>query len=101
MGHFTIQLPSGRQADIRWGIIKKKRPNNFFGLFRAKKFGMEEKIGYIIHLGLDTPQPKQYRLLRTKRGEWLAKGDDGFWPGEDDEITAFLKEAITEYEKRR
>jgi hypothetical protein len=98
MGYFMVSLSSGQQAEVRWGKVKKKQVLNIVSLFKKKGITTEERIGYIVKVQPGTPDQKEYRLLKTKEGEWLTKEDSGFLPA-CDELSMALEKAIDEYEK--
>jgi hypothetical protein len=98
MGHFTITLPNNLQADVRCGTIKKK--SLFSDLFKTKKLNNEEKKGYIIKIDRTSNEHNEYRLLKTKEGNWTSEDDGGFHVTPDDEISASIKSAIDNYESQ-
>ena len=92
MGYFTIDLPDAGKAEVRTGRIIRKSLN-IFHLFRRK----EVRVGYLVNMG----GRECYRLLRTKEGQWLKEGNEGFQPTEEDETSIALKKAIEAYEHRQ
>src|SRR4051812_20421100 len=96
MGHFTIALPNNQQGDVRCGTIRKKLL--FLGLFRNNKQHNEVKKGYIITIAPATKNPKEYRLLKNKAGEWTAEDNEGFRVVPENETTLAIKRAIDHYE---
>lgn len=98
MGHFTITLPNNQQGDVRWGTIK--RETLFLNLFRGNKLKNEEKRGYIVKVASVPSNPKEYRLLKTKEGEWTSESNKGFQVTPDDEMGVAIKKAIDHYESR-
>jgi hypothetical protein len=100
MGHFTIDLPTERKGEVRFGKIVKKTAT-FFDLFRRRGYNREEKTGYIIKIDPTVGDKKVYYLLRSGKGEWLTEGDGGFQIAEDDEISIAIKQAIDEYENQK
>jgi len=91
MGYFTIDLPDAGKAEVRTGRIIRKSAN-IFHLFRRK----EVRIGYIVKMG----GQECYRLLRTREGQWLKEGNEGFLLTKEDETSIALKKAIEAYEHR-
>jgi hypothetical protein len=91
MGYFTIDLPDAGKAEVRTGRIIRKSLN-IFHLFRR----MEVRIGYMVNM----QGKKSYRLLRTKEGQWLKEGNEGFQPTQEDETSLALQKAIEAYEHR-
>jgi hypothetical protein len=98
MGHFTITLPNNQQGVVRWGTIRKKVL--FLNLFRSNKLKDEEKKGYIVKIEPATKGQKEYRLLKTKEGEWTSEDDVGFQVTPDDLVSVVIKKAIDNYENR-
>src|SRR5690348_15098729 len=98
MGHFTIALSNNEQANVQWGVIRKK--TSFFNLFRSNKLKNEERKGYIITMGAAKGQ-SEYRLLKTREGEWTSESDGGFQVSTDNEITVAIKRAIDNFESQR
>jgi len=96
MGHFTIALPNNQQGDVRWGTIRKK--SLFLDLFRKNRLNNEVKKGYIVHIEPASTNQQEYRLLKTKEGEWLSEGDEGFRVTPDDQISIAIKKAIDNFE---
>jgi len=96
MGHFTITLPNDQQGDVRWGTIRKK--SIFLNLFKSNKSGDEIKKGYIVNVESTSAEQKEYRLLKTKAGDWTSEDDGGFRVTPDDEISLSIKKAIDNYE---
>ena len=43
---------------------------------------------------------KEYRLLKTKEGEWTSEDDGGFRVTPDDQISIAIKKAIDNYESQ-
>jgi len=98
MGHFTITLPNNQQGDVRWGTVRKK--SIFLNLFKDNKSGNEIKKGYIIKVEPTSTEQKEYRLLKTKEGNWTSEDDGGFRVTPDDEISLSIKKAIDDYESQ-
>lgn len=69
MGHFTINLPDNKQADVRWGHVKKTGFN--VNIFAKTKRETEPKTGYIVRVAPDT----EYRLFKSKNGTWSEDPD--------------------------
>ncbi len=98
MGHFTITLSSNQQGDVRWGTIRKK--SLFLGLFRKSRLNNEVKKGYIVKIEPAPQNQKEYRLLKTKEGQWTSEDNEGFRVTPDDQITVAIKKAIDHYESQ-
>ena len=98
MGHFTINLPNNQHGEVRWGTMRKK--SILLSLLKRNKSGTEIKKGYIIMVGSNSNEHKEYRLLKTHEGKWTSENDGGFQVTPDDEITASIKNAIDSYENR-
>jgi hypothetical protein len=98
MGQFTITLPNNQQGNVRWGTIRKK--TFFLNLFRHHKLKSEEKKGYIVKIAAVLNSLNEYRLLKTKEGEWASEGNEGFQVTPDDEMSIAIKKAIDNYESR-
>ncbi len=74
---------------------------NFFDLFfLGKKFNGEERIGYIFKVKPAGEGWNEYRLLKTKEGKWLQKGEARFQVGEDNDITLHIKKEIDNHENQ-
>jgi hypothetical protein len=89
MGHFTIDLPENKKRDVRWGIVSNMK----FSISRENK--SESKQGYIVNVS-DTDGNIEYRLFKSKNGEW-SKDPEGEI-GLDNETLIFIKNAIIEKE---
>jgi hypothetical protein len=98
MGHFTIALSNNQQGDVRWGTITKK--SSFLGLFRKNRLDNEVTKGYIVTIEPASKDQKEYRLLKTKEGEWTSEDDGGFRVTPDDQISMAIKKAIDNYESQ-
>ncbi len=98
MGHFTITLPNNQQGDVRWGTIR--RSSLFLNIFKRNKSNYEIKKGYIVKVEPTSTEQKEYRLLKTKEGNWISKDDGGFQVTPDDEISVSIKKAIDNYENQ-
>jgi hypothetical protein len=97
MGQFIIDLPNNRHGEVRWGTIRKK--SLFLGLFKKAQPGNEVKKGYIIKIEPASNNQKEYRLLKTKEGDWTSEDNGGFQVTPDDQISAEIKKAIDNYER--
>ena len=75
MGHFIIQLPDNKKGDVRRGTIRKM--GNLLQLFRLQAPD-DERIGYIIKIEPSQQEQREYRLLKSKSGEWLTDTMGGF-----------------------
>jgi hypothetical protein len=91
MGHFTIDLPENKKGDVRWGIVSEMK----FSFFR--KNISESKQAYIVNVS-DTDGKLEYRLFRSKNGEW-SKDPEGE-SQLDNETLILIKNAIVEKENR-
>ena len=91
MGHFIMDLPDNKKGDVRWGIVSKMQ----FSFFR--KNISESKQVYIVNVS-DTDGKIEYRLFRSKNGNW-SKDPEG-QIGLEDEILILIKDAIIEKENR-
>jgi len=98
MGHFTITLSNNQKGDVRWGTIRKK--SLFLGLFKKTRLDNEVKKGYIIKIEPASKDQKEYRLLKTKEGNWTSQDDGGFQVTPDDLISVEIKKAIDNYENQ-
>jgi|SRR5205809_3970510 len=98
MGHFTVALPNNQQVDVRWGTIRKK--SLFLDLFRKNRLNNEVKKGYIVKIEPASKDQKEYRLLKTKEGQWTFEDDGGFGVTPDDQISLAIKSAIDNYESQ-
>ena len=99
MGHFTIDLPLGGQAEVRYGrIIEKTR--NFRDLFGGRSSNRVKRIGYIVKVDPVQGARREYRFLRSIEGVWIKEENEGFGATEDDELSIEIKNRIDEYEKR-
>jgi hypothetical protein len=98
MGHFTITLSNNRQGDVRWGTVRKK--STLLNLFKGEKSGAEIKKGYIVKVNSTSSEEKEYRLLKTKEGNWTSEDDGGFQVTPDDQVCVAIKKAIDDYESQ-
>ena len=98
MGQFTIALPNNQRGDVRWGTIRKK--SLFLDLFKKKRLDNEVKKGYIIKIEPASKNQKEYRFLKTKKGNWTSEDDGGFQVTSDDQISIEIKKAIDNYESQ-
>jgi hypothetical protein len=83
MGQFTITLPNSRQADVRYGTVRKMS-------MRFRKAPREEKRGYMVRIDTGFGAHNSYLIFKNTEGHWL--------PQEDDETTKAIKTAIDAYE---
>jgi hypothetical protein len=97
MGQFIIDLPNNLQGNVRWGTIRKK--SSPLGWFK-KGLDNEVKKGYIIQIKPASKDQKEYRLLKTKEGNWTSEDDSGFKVTPDDKISVEIKKAIDNYESQ-
>ena len=98
MGHFTITLQNNQQGDVRWGTLRKE--STLLNLFKGNKSANEIKKGYIVKVASTSSEQKEYRLLKTKEGNWTSEDDGGFQVTPDDQISVAIKKAIDEYESQ-
>lgn len=98
MGHFKIELPNNLQGDVRWGTIRKKI--FFLDFFRKTRLNNNVKKGYIVKIEVATNDQKEYRLLKTKEGQWTFEDDGGFRVTPEDHISLAIKNAIDHYESQ-
>jgi hypothetical protein len=92
MGYFTLDLASGKRAEVRWGLIYKKTLSWHWVRREAKR-------GYIVRVRPVNAAPdewREYRLLCTLDGLWLEQGEPGFAPTPADELVRELRAAIVE-----
>ena len=98
MGHFIINLPDNKQADVRWGTVRKELIS--LNLFKGNKSRNEIKKGYIVNLEPTSAEQKEYRLLKTKDGNWISGDDGAFRVTPDDEVSLSIKKRIDDYESQ-
>lgn len=98
MGHFTITLPNNQQGDVRWGTVRKELISLNF--FKGNKSGNQIKKVYIVKVEPTSIEQKEYRLLKTKVGNWTSDDHGGFLVTPDDEISLSIKKAIDNYESQ-
>lgn len=89
MGHFTIELPENKMADVRWGKVKKMQ----FSFFRKSK--SESKRAYLVNVWADKNKT-EYHLFKSPHGEW-SKDPEGKIKL-DDQALIIIKNAIVERE---
>ena len=94
MGHFTINLPDGRQGDVRFGTVRKKML--FPNIFSKNKSKNESKTGYVIKVGQGKINEEEYWLFKSKEGKW-SKDPDGV-KELDSDIYLLLRKAIIDKE---
>ena len=97
MGQFTITLPDNLQGNVRWGTIRKM--SLFLGLFKKNNLHNSVKTGYIVNIEPATTNAIEYRLIKTKEGDWTSQDDGGFQVTPDDQISVAIKKAIDNYER--
>jgi hypothetical protein len=98
MGHFTITLPNNQQGDVRQGTVRKK--STLLNFLKGNKSDNEIKKGYIVKIEPNSTEQKEYRLLKSKEGNWISEDDGGFQVTPDDEISLSIKKAIDNYESQ-
>ncbi len=98
MGHFKIDLVSGRQADVRYGKITEKMIN-FWDLFRRRRGDRVKRIGYVVKLDPPQRSGREYRFLRSIEGIWVKEDSGAFRVSEDDELSIEIKKGIDDYER--
>jgi hypothetical protein len=91
MGHFIIDLPENKRADVRWGKVFKKR--SLSSLFHKNK--SEYKKGYIVNI-IDSNIKTEYRFFKSQIDEW-SKDPDG--QIKLDKTDLHIRDAIIEKEK--
>ena len=74
MGQFVINLPDNRKGDVRWGKVVKTA--SLLRLLPWVKGNVEEKTGYLIKVEPAVEQEREFRLFRTKEGNW-SQDEDG------------------------
>lgn len=94
MGHFTINLPDNRLAEVRRGTVRKL--GSPLDVLPWRKIKRVEKTGYIITIQPAIQRKNEYRLFRTKEGQWSHDADGRIQLA--DETTLAIKKAILEYE---
>ena len=97
MAQFFINLPNGRQGNVRTGIKRKEQKTLLHVLMPWKKLDKEEKFAYIVEVN-PTDDLSEYRLLKTKGGKWLTAGEDNWLREGNDNLNAAIKKAIDHYE---
>jgi len=97
MGQFTITLPDNLQGNVRWGTIRKM--SLFLGLFKKNNLYSSVRKGYIVKIETAAADTKEYRLIKTKEGDWTSQDDGGFQVTPDDQISVAIKKAIDNYER--
>ena len=97
MAQFFIELPNNRQGNVRTGVQRKAQKNFLHALAPWKKLNKEEKLAYIVEVN-PVDDIGEYRLLKTKDGKWLQKGEDKWLCEGDGELNLLIKKAIDEYE---
>jgi len=98
MGHFKITLPNNQQGEVRWGTIRKK--SLLLDLFRKNRLNNDVKKGYLVIIESASKDQKEYRLLKTKDGQWTFEDDGGFGVTPDDQISVAIRSAIDNYESQ-
>ena len=89
MGHFTIDLPEGKKADVRFGTVFKIS----FSLLRRKKAASQK--GYIIQVS-GPGQTSEYRFFKTQQGDWYKDPEGEMKLDEQDVI---IQQAIVARER--
>jgi len=98
MGHFIITLPNNVQGHVSCGTVKKT--STLLNFLKGKKSGTETKKGYIVKVDSTSSQQKEYRLLKTKEGNWISEDAGGFQITPNDQVSAAIKKAIDDYESQ-
>ena len=96
MGQFNIGLPQNRKGNVRWGKVIKT--TSLLRLLPWIKGKPEEKTGYIIKIEPALEHKTEFRLFKTKEGNW-SQDEDGRIPLEGETIQ-FIRKAIEDHEKR-
>jgi hypothetical protein len=91
MGHFIITLPKNRQADVRYGTVRKATLR-VLDLLHLRKMQCEERRGYMVRIDTGSGAHNSYLIFKNLEGEWM--------PQEDDETTTAIKVAIDAYESK-
>jgi hypothetical protein len=89
MGYFEIDLPENKKGEVRWGILRKMRLSFF------RKQEPDSKKGYIVYV-TDAESKREYRLFKSRDGEWSRDPDGKVKLEDDNEIS--IKNAIVEKE---
>jgi hypothetical protein len=97
MAQFFIELPNNRQGNVRTGIQRKAQKSFLHALAPWKKLNKEEKLAYIVEVS-PVDDIGEYRLLKTKDGKWLQKGEDKWLCEGDGTLNLLIKKAIDDYE---
>ena len=92
MGRFDINLPNNVRGAVRWGTVRKI--NGFLSLLPWHRSYREEKTGYVITVEPATKREREYRLFKSKAGEW-SQDAEGTIPLKHETLLA-LKTAIEE-----
>lgn len=95
MGHFRISLPGNRTGEVRWGkVIKISSLVRWLPWLNGN---IDKKIGYFIRVEPAVEQKTEYRLFKTKEGNWFAD-EDGRLPITSETMLE-IKDAIEAHEK--
>ena len=94
MGRFNINLPDNRHGNVRWG--KATKISNLFRLLLGIKGNIDEKTGYFVKIEPALEKEVEFRLFRTKEGNWF-QDEDGSIPLEGETMLS-IKKAIEEQE---
>jgi len=97
MAQYFITLPNNRRGNVKTGIRKKDK-KSFMDLFSSKKLNKEEKIAYIVEVE-PVYDINEYRLLKTKEGNWLNDGEDKWLRHGEDAFNSAIKKAIDDHER--
>ena len=94
MGQFTISLPDNRTGKVKWGKVVKTA--SLLRLLPWIKGNVEEKTGYLIKVEPAVEHGAEFRLFRTKEGNW-SQDEDGKIALAGETIQA-IKKAIEAHE---
>jgi hypothetical protein len=94
MGHFTINLPDGKLGDVLYGTVRRK--SSIFSLFSKNKEKNESKTGYVVRFGNNKANQEEYRLYKSKEGNWSqdVEGQNEL----DNDLHLSIRNAINEKE---
>lgn len=72
MGRFNISLPNNVRGEVRWGTVRRidKGISVLLDLLPWRKLSREEKTGYVITVEPATERQREYRLFKSKAGQW-------------------------------
>jgi hypothetical protein len=97
MAQYFIKLPNNRKGNVKTGVRKKDKKSFLDLFFPSKKLNKEEKIAYIVEIE-PVHDVREYRLLKTKQGQWLNDGEDKWLCHAEPALNSAIKKAIDDYE---